>query len=712
MIKLEHIKKKFDDKVILDDISLELEDTGLVVIKGETGSGKTTLLNIISGLDKCSSGKIYYDNKIIKNKNLYRKENISIVFQEFYLLDDLSVYDNLVYYCYLHDMNDKKEIDYRVNTVLKTLKIHKYKKKLVKELSGGEKQRVAISRILLFKTKIIILDEPTSNLDYENSKFMMDIFKRLAKESLVILVSHNIDLAYNFADKIYELKGGKLSSFDIDKLNIEENNIEVINEALPIFKDYDKSNNLINLLKNYLKNNIVMKKKNYLITFILSIFLSLASIFILYATTTDTDNIRYSNSAYLINKNVNNDGTDNFLDGNTFIDLYVNHKINYITENKYKDVYLFYNDYVAGKKESTIYLPLEYNKSNLIYGTDNLTNDKEIVVSKGLLDSLRENISLDLLLNKTIKVGEATITGLTDDFKIVGITDSNLKEAFYYKAPMETDIIKKFSLDGSINSSIYSSLYSDSIYITSSYSSDKFELVEGKLPVLKNEVLHIDDGTYEVGSKYGMFIVSGLIKANDDFDAVFNEENMQYYSDYNTIELIYNKKLKDKYVFMYNGDREYNNLFSQYDYLANSLHNDTLKSISSYFIPVILIFIIELFYFVAINTILDKKNINLIYFDKIEGRRNSSIIKQVALVNLIDICFIVIPYLFIGISYYLIGTSIKNLGIELLILNPFSNIWYYLVLIISIACYYAISIAITLYRAIQKPIKSMIKADE
>ena len=219
MIKVTNLNKYYNKKKnneihVINDVSLTLPDTGLITFFGASGSGKTTLLNVIGGLDK-ASGIIQYDNDTIKNYRLtkvdkIRKEKIAYVFQNYHLLLSETVYDNLKIALHAINITDEDEIKKRVEYVLKLVGLYKFRKKLASALSGGQMQRVAIARCLVKEASIIIADEPTGNLDSKNSLDIMNILKKISKSALVLLVTHDKNLAEYFSDSIIEISDGKV----------------------------------------------------------------------------------------------------------------------------------------------------------------------------------------------------------------------------------------------------------------------------------------------------------------------------------------------------------------------------------------------------------------------------------------------------------------------------------------------------------------------
>jgi ABC-type lipoprotein export system ATPase subunit len=228
MIKLTNINKYFNrhkanEVHVINNTTLELPSTGLVCLLGASGSGKTTLLNVIGGLDK-ASGEIIYDDIRIKKYNMakvdkVRRKNMGYIFQNYYLFPDMTVYDNLKFALALSNIFDQEEIEKRIDYCLKAVNMINYKRRKASALSGGQQQRVAIARALVKKSRIIIADEPTGNLDSNNSVEVMNIIKKVSETCLVILVTHDQNLASFYADRIIELKDGKVISDYINTNN-------------------------------------------------------------------------------------------------------------------------------------------------------------------------------------------------------------------------------------------------------------------------------------------------------------------------------------------------------------------------------------------------------------------------------------------------------------------------------------------------------------
>lgn len=210
VLKLEKVSYKYKDAekddFVLKDISFEFEPGKTYAIRGRSGSGKTTLLSLISGLEKCSLGKIYYDNKELNKMDLdkYRSNNVGIIFQSFNLLPHLTAIENITLSM---DINKIKNGKKKAIELLEKVGLNeKQGNRRVLKLSGGEQQRVAIARSLSYNPKIILADEPTGNLDKETEKEIMKIFNDLAKKEnkCVIIVTHSENIAKS-VDVVFEL---------------------------------------------------------------------------------------------------------------------------------------------------------------------------------------------------------------------------------------------------------------------------------------------------------------------------------------------------------------------------------------------------------------------------------------------------------------------------------------------------------------------------
>ena len=278
MIEISKVNKYFNRHKknqihVINNISLKMEDTGLVALLGPSGSGKTTLLNVIGGLDKIQKGKIYINNKKISSKlpskvDKIRNLSIGYIFQDYKLIENMSVYDNVAIVLKMIGIKNKEEIKKRVYYCLEKVGMYRYKNRPAAMLSGGERQRVGIARAIVKSPDIILADEPTGNLDSKNSLEVMNIIKAISKEKLVILVTHERELAEFYASRIVEIQDGKIVK-DYENKHNSELDYRIENKFyLKDFKEHQKietENTEVNVYsedKQQINLNIVLKNGN------------------------------------------------------------------------------------------------------------------------------------------------------------------------------------------------------------------------------------------------------------------------------------------------------------------------------------------------------------------------------------------------------------------------------------------------------------------
>ena len=207
---------------VINDTSLEFGETGLTALLGPSGCGKTTLLNVIGGLDKPDRGSIYINGQKITGRTAgsvdkIRNLNIGYIFQNYNLISNMTVFDNVAMVLRMVGIRDKEEIREKVEYALDLVGMYRYRKRYADMLSGGERQRVGIARAIVKNPSIIIADEPTGNLDSANTLEVMNIIKAISREKLVILVTHEENLATFYADRIIRLMDGSVISDEINQ---------------------------------------------------------------------------------------------------------------------------------------------------------------------------------------------------------------------------------------------------------------------------------------------------------------------------------------------------------------------------------------------------------------------------------------------------------------------------------------------------------------
>ena len=222
MIRLTKLNKYFNKGKsnqihVIGDTSLNFPEKGLVAITGPSGCGKTTLLNVIGGLDSFSSGEIDFDGQVLKRYkpldwDILRNHYVGYIFQNYNLISNKTVYENIETVLNMAGLYEKDEIEERINYVLEAVGMYNYRRRNVQALSGGQQQRVAIARAIAKNPKVVLADEPTGNLDANNTFEIMSIIKKISQTCLVILVSHERTLVDFYADRVIEISDGRVTN--------------------------------------------------------------------------------------------------------------------------------------------------------------------------------------------------------------------------------------------------------------------------------------------------------------------------------------------------------------------------------------------------------------------------------------------------------------------------------------------------------------------
>lgn len=430
MLELKNICKYYfngkNKNVILDDVSLKFKNKELVFILGKSGSGKSTLLSIIGGILKSDAGNIYFNGKDICKYNQrkldnYRKNTIGFIFQDYNLIDYMNVIDNIK----ISGCNSKCKLD----ILLKQLDIYDKRYMKISKLSGGEKQRVAIARAIINDPDIVLCDEPSGALDSENGIKIMDILRKVSKNKLVIVVSHDNYLAQKYADRVINICDGKIKCNDIN-INDESSSIE-------------KNDNRRKFLtfKLALKNLMLKKGRTFLTS--LAISLGIISMMLVLSLSSSFNNeidklsqdvvsvfpISISNLSYDIGYETDKNNDDK---------IYIKKNSEYIHENVITEEFLDYVNKMDGVKYVTynydISIPIISDRGNYLdskymevipsdeYINDNynilcgrnIMNENEILlvidsdnnVSSEILNSFNiyENIDYQDVLGRKIRI--------------------------------------------------------------------------------------------------------------------------------------------------------------------------------------------------------------------------------------------------------------------------------------------------------------------
>lgn len=421
MITLKNINKSYNNTKVLKNINLTLPDKGLICVLGASGSGKSTLLNIIGKIEVPDKGEVYFYDKNIKDvkSESYHTNYVSFIYQNYNLIDALSVKDNL------------NLITKNNEWIINKLGLSKIKNTKTNKISGGEKQRTAIARSILSDSLVYLADEPTGAIDTANSIKIMQILKELSKEKLVLMITHNEDLAQAYADEIIYLKDGtinkrkptkechtykeifknkrKLSFKDIFKISMGYLKEQKIRSILTILATTIGLTSLTIVLgiNNGLNEEIKSLEKEALYSYPIIIPKEKITLNMSLNNKENRTEIGVTSDYNLIKNKIDNNLLNKVKTfNNTYISYY--HEI---SNQKFLE-----NSYISPSKEyfSLIKGKMPQNKNEIL-----ILLNSENSISESLKDYLKlEKMTYDEILGKTINVENKTL-------KIVGIVNSN-----------------------------------------------------------------------------------------------------------------------------------------------------------------------------------------------------------------------------------------------------------------------------------------------
>ena len=276
MLELKNVSKFYYSKGLIASgftkVNLKLDMGEFVAITGESGSGKSTLLNVISGLDSYEEGEMYINGNETshyseKDFEDFRRKYISNIFQTFNLVNSYTVYQNIELVLLLNGYK-KKDIRKKVLELIKKVDLYKFKNTKVSKLSGGQKQRVAIARALAKETPIIIADEPTGNLDKDSSESVIKLLSEVAKDKLVVIVTHNYEQIEKYVTRKITMHDGRI---------IEDKKIKQVSKNIQVNEVQYKNISKANRLRLGIRNTFNIKTK-FILLFLVFIFLTVAII--------------------------------------------------------------------------------------------------------------------------------------------------------------------------------------------------------------------------------------------------------------------------------------------------------------------------------------------------------------------------------------------------------------------------------------------------
>ena len=434
MLRLENVSKFYYNKGIIASgftkVNLELKIGEFVAITGESGSGKSTLLNVISGLDSYEEGEMYINGKETshyseKDFEDYRRKYIANIFQSFNLVNSYTVYQNIELVMLLNGYK-KYKVKKQILKIIDEVGLTKFKNTKVSKLSGGQKQRVAIARAMVKDTPIIVADEPTGNLDTESAKDVLEILKRVAKDKLVVMVTHNIEQVEQYATRVIKMHDGRI---------IENNEIKKIEEEPKIEASKYKNLTLFNKFRLGIRNTFNIKSK-FVLLLVVFAFMSTAlvaeygsfkaaeedsldegvSSWVLQDTSKERILVRKQDKTAFIDSDLDNIKTLSNINTVVENDMFID---SYISLQKQENDSMVYYSYSGSCKDISNF------SGNLEYGRMP-ENDSEVIISMNK-DDYELSQGIDNVLNQQYTIYDPT--GRTDikTVTVVGIVFNEKK---------------------------------------------------------------------------------------------------------------------------------------------------------------------------------------------------------------------------------------------------------------------------------------------
>lgn len=433
MLNLRNVSKFYYNKGIIASgftkINLELKMGEFIVITGESGSGKSTLLNVISGLDSYEEGEMYINGKETshyteKDFEEYRRKYIANIFQSFNLINSYTVYQNVELVLLLNGYK-KREVKKKILDIIDEVGLTKFKNTKVSKLSGGQKQRVAIARAMVKDTPIIVADEPTGNLDSESAREVLAILKRVAKDKLVVMVTHNIEQVEEYATRIIKMHDGRI---------IENNEIKKIENETKVKESRYKNLTLFNKYRLGIRNTFNIFSK-FALLFLVFFFMSTALIAEYGAFRSAEEEIEEGGLDSMILRDISKERIlikkedKTAFTNEDFLKIEAMHNVDYIVQNDiFIDAYVYIqrqvNDEMMTIGYSGTCKEIESFNEELVYGRMPQSED-EIVISLNK-DNYQLKNNKDEILNKQftlyepsgrIDIKQVTVVGIVSNEK-------------------------------------------------------------------------------------------------------------------------------------------------------------------------------------------------------------------------------------------------------------------------------------------------------
>ena len=536
MIEIKNLTKIYksqskEDVIAVNNISLSFLEHGLVIINGESGCGKTTLLNILGGLDKKSSGEYIINQKRVEDfKSLddFRNQVVGIVFQDYNLIENLNVFDNINLALSLQDKSNNKQL---VLDVLQRVGLKGFENRKINELSGGQKQRVAIARALVKNSQIILADEPTGNLDSETSKEIFKLLKEISNSKLVIVVSHDRKLSKQFADRLIELKDGKIVSDTQKKLVKNTQDTTLSNEtSKPLKFKYIASLTMHNIFSHKFKTIIAI-----ILLSLTALTLCVGSSLLFFDAQKAVAHSLDSSNMYLAQGIYTTSGEFNPMVFDTYADLNMAVYSNVLSNQNYIKGYnitlelnnsKYFEDcfYLINSKQDLINLGYEF------YGEEEITNNG-VYLTDYVVDYLLAN---DYILSETVALNDYQDmigkyiqsynefgNSYENKYKIDGIIKTDYKEYYTEDFEIKKDTQNNFANFDSFEQFVcqQKNVYYLPIYFNNEYLKNNYKEVY-TLDLQSNSQKSLNIKTTKDDSFQNLIIST----ASYNYDTVFNGE--------------------------------------------------------------------------------------------------------------------------------------------------------------------------------------------
>lgn len=644
MLELKNVSKSYKNTKVLNNVNIKFREKEFVSILGPSGSGKTTLLNIIGGLDKYDEGNLIIDGVLTRNFkendwDNYRSKRIGFIFQNYNLINHLTVLENVELALLVNGKKNKSKI---IDT-LKKVGLEDEMNKLPNELSGGQMQRVAIARSIINENDIILADEPTGALDSKTSVEIMEILKEISRNKLVIMVTHNVELANIYSDRIIEINDGKIIKDTKEYNEFSKENVK---------KGKKMSMSFLTSLYLSFRNLLTKKGRTFLVSFAgsigifgISLILSLSNGLNNYIKNTENEYLsNYPITIYKNNEILNFDLNLKEIKGSPDkITAYNDIVSNYINDSKkYNNLYDFKKYIDKGLLNKYVnFITYDYNLELQIYNNYENVDSIYKVLSD---DEIKENYDL---VYGSIPKNKNEIVLIVDKNNVInssilyslGIKDKNELSIIYEKIKNNENVNleEEYNFDELLKGEYKLILNTDYYVKVKNNYIDKSNDINYMKKIIDN----------------GMNIkIVGILKPKNDYVANnvigYKFDLIKYIIQKNRLSIIGKEQLNNKKINVLS-NRKFDNLNNTYDKIVNILGINDLDNpdcISIYF-----------------NTLNDKKNI-IKEIDDYNENHN----EKITYVDNIKMILNTITNIVNSISYILIGLVFVSLIVSSLMI--------------------------------------------